>query len=179
MFTLHTPRLLIRDWLEQDQPDEVLAAMFQDPRYAQFIFDRPGAEIRADTPAKAQQLREACMSHVGANYAVVLKDPTGGEARIIGQCGIFPACRPTERVIGFGVEVASWGHGYATETARALIRHCFALPTDEVTAVMADTHIANHAAQRVMLRCGMTRWADTSAAPGRAHYIIRRQTELQ
>jgi|GEM_PF-1707357 len=154
-FQVVTARLIIREWHDLDDPEGVLAAMFQSPRYARFIDDRPGEEIRADTREKARLLLDACRSPVGANYAVVLRASVPARQSIIGQCGIFPADRPDERSIGFGIAEAYWGNGYALEVARALIDHCFTQVSPRVTAVLADTHRENLAAQRVLLRCGM------------------------
>lgn len=152
---IKTDRLVIRDWLPQDSPAETLAVMFQDADYSRWITDRPGAEIRADTPEKALRLLEACRSSVGANYAVVLLTAAGSEAALIGQCGIFPAAKVPERAIGFGIRPEYWGHGYGVEVALALVRHCFDHPAERVAAVTADTHQNNRAARRVLERAGM------------------------
>jgi [ribosomal protein S5]-alanine N-acetyltransferase len=154
-FQLVTQRLIIREWRSMDDPEGTLAAMYQSPRYARFIDDRPGAEIRADTREKVRLLLAACRSHVGANYAVALRASVPSGQNIVGQCGIFPAARPDERSIGFGIAEAHWGNGYAVEVAQALIDHCFAQTNPCVTAVIADTHRENAAVQRVLLRVGM------------------------
>jgi RimJ/RimL family protein N-acetyltransferase len=57
--------------------------------------------------------------------------------------------------IGWRLARSAWGHGYATEAARAVLAHAFdTLGLDEVLAVTTAT---NHRSQAVMRRIGMTR----------------------
>lgn len=57
--------------------------------------------------------------------------------------------------LGYRLKRAAWGHGYATEGARALIEHGF-LRTD-AAKISARTLLGNHASQHVMEKCGLRR----------------------
>ena len=54
--------------------------------------------------------------------------------------------------IGWHLHPDSWGRGYATEAARAVLAHAFAAGLPEVIAV---THVGNTASQAVARRLGM------------------------
>ena len=57
--------------------------------------------------------------------------------------------------IGWRLARSAWGHGYATEAARAVLAHAFdTLGLDEVLAVTTATNLRS---QAVMRRLGMTR----------------------
>ncbi|MFS3127832.1 GNAT family N-acetyltransferase [Nocardioides sp. Bht2] len=62
---------------------------------------------------------------------------------------------PDHVEIGWRVARRHWGQGYATEGARALLDHAFT--TIGLTAVYAETAVANLASQAVMRKLGMTR----------------------
>ncbi len=55
--------------------------------------------------------------------------------------------------IGWHLHPDSWGHGYASEAARAVLAHGFAAGLPEIIAV---SHTDNHPSQAVMRRIGMT-----------------------
>ena len=55
--------------------------------------------------------------------------------------------------IGWHLHPDSWGHGYATEAARAVLAHGFAAGLPEIIAV---AHLSNDASINVMRKLGMT-----------------------
>jgi RimJ/RimL family protein N-acetyltransferase len=55
--------------------------------------------------------------------------------------------------LGYRLRRDAWGHGYATEGSRALIRHGFV--TLGVETISARTLLRNTASQRVMQKCGL------------------------
>jgi [ribosomal protein S5]-alanine N-acetyltransferase len=57
--------------------------------------------------------------------------------------------------IGYGFIPEVWGHGFATEAVEALVAHLLALPT--VTAVSAQTALANRASERVLEKAGFAK----------------------
>jgi len=57
--------------------------------------------------------------------------------------------------LGYRLKRSAWGHGYATEGARALIGHGFERAGAE--RISARTLLANRASQHVMEKCGMRR----------------------
>lgn len=64
----------------------------------------------------------------------------------------LPHGEPDEVEIGWHLHPDSWGHGYATEAARAVLDHAFAGGLPHVHAL---THLDNHASQGVCRRLGM------------------------
>src|SRR5947209_20555810 len=64
------------------------------------------------------------------------------------------ASDPNDVALGYRLRKAAWGHGYATEGARALIRKGF---TElGVQRVFATTYQDNRASRRVMEKSGLT-----------------------
>ncbi|GHF38803.1 RimJ/RimL family protein N-acetyltransferase [Deinococcus metalli] len=57
--------------------------------------------------------------------------------------------------IGYGMNPAVWGQGYATEAVGALVAHLHTLPG--VRRVTADTALSNRASERVLEKLGFTR----------------------
>jgi RimJ/RimL family protein N-acetyltransferase len=76
------------------------------------------------------------------------------ESKFIGFVGLNePAFMPGVE-IGWRLKREAWGHGYATEAARAVIDFAFGeLGLDEV---ISFTTVANERSRRVMERIGMT-----------------------
>ena len=72
-------------------------------------------------------------------------------SKAIGACGFYQLDRhPPE--IGYWLGVEHWGHGYATEAARALIDHIF---TDlDCETLQAAARVTNPASRRVLEKCG-------------------------
>ncbi|HEY0951653.1 GNAT family N-acetyltransferase [Nocardioides sp.] len=64
----------------------------------------------------------------------------------------LPNAEHGEVEIGWHLHPDSWGHGYATEAARAVLAHGFAGGLPEIIAV---SHTDNRASQAVMRRLGM------------------------
>ena len=64
----------------------------------------------------------------------------------------LPNAEDGEVEIGWHLHPDSWGHGYATEAARAVLAHGFAAGLPEILAV---THLGNEPSQAVCRRIGM------------------------
>jgi RimJ/RimL family protein N-acetyltransferase len=87
------------------------------------------------------------------------------EGTLIGKCGLGPIETETapdalrgQVQIGWTLRADCWGHGYATEAARAMLAIAFerfALPV-----AFSQTSERNRASWRVMERLGMTRLAE-------------------
>jgi RimJ/RimL family protein N-acetyltransferase len=65
----------------------------------------------------------------------------------------LPEAEHGEVEIGWHLHPDSWGHGYASEAARAVLGHAFAAGLPEVLAV---THLDNWPSQGVARKIGMT-----------------------
>ena len=81
----------------------------------------------------------------GHHFAITL----AGE--LIGCCGLDPIERAAAE-LGYWIGVPYWGHGFATEAARATIAHGFA---DLGCKILHSGHFAdNPASGRVLAKCG-------------------------
>jgi [ribosomal protein S5]-alanine N-acetyltransferase len=61
----------------------------------------------------------------------------------------------TDIQVGYVLDKACWGKGYATEMCRALLRYGFAQL--RLPRIVAITDLPNLASQRVLLKCGLHR----------------------
>lgn len=75
--------------------------------------------------------------------------------RVVGSVMLLPLphAERGEVEIAWHLHPDSWGHGYATEAARALLEYGFAHGLPEILAV---THVGNDASGRVCAHLGMT-----------------------
>lgn len=73
------------------------------------------------------------------------------EGTIIGGCGIGSLRRDGPE-IGYWFGVPFWGHGYATEAARAVIDHAFEELGHEF--LLGGARVTNPASRRVLEKCG-------------------------
>lgn len=83
----------------------------------------------------------------------------------LGRCGLFhirseaaPDALRGRDEIGWTFAEASWGRGYATEAARAVIAHYFATSVSDT--LWSQTSDSNHASTRMMARLGFVRCPD-------------------
>ena len=71
------------------------------------------------------------------------------DGTVIGLCGIDP--REGGPEIGYWLGATHWGHGYATETVRALVDYAFGVLEHE--ALVAGARVSNPASRRVLEKC--------------------------
>jgi RimJ/RimL family protein N-acetyltransferase len=149
--TLTTDRLVLRPYRREDEADVV--ALVTDPEVMRFVGDGPVTDERAR-----------------AIFAKVFEE--GGTGRFVGVAEIKP--RPSgDWEIVYILGRPTWGRGFATEVARALVRYGFdrlALPR-----VVATVDYENAASIRVLEKCGM-RWIaeETDERGGYAVYGVDR-----
>jgi RimJ/RimL family protein N-acetyltransferase len=147
---LRTDRLLLRQWRDADL--DPWAAMNADPEVMEHF---PSVMTRQESAAFMTRIRAAIDDRGWGLWAV---EVVGG-APFIGFIGLQPVVDP---VMPFdGVEVgwrlarSAWGHGYASEGARAALAYAFeelSLPE-----VISFTSTTNERSQAVMRRIGLTR----------------------
>ena len=144
-----TSRLKLREWTDADA--EPFAALNADPRVMEFF---PSALTRAESDAQMAAIRGFITDHGYGLYAAEEK-ATG---RFIGFIGLWPPsfeAHFTPAVeIGWRLARGSWGQGYATEGARAVVDHAFGpLGLDGLVSFTAEW---NRPSRRVMEKIGMT-----------------------
>jgi ribosomal-protein-alanine N-acetyltransferase len=148
--TLHTERLLLRRWRPADQ--EPFAALNADPVVMEH-FQAPLS--RAESDAMVTRIEENFTRRGYSLWALEVR-ATG---EFIGFTGLerpsFEAAFTPAVEVGWRLARPAWGHGYATEAARAAVAYAFTeLHLAEVVSFTATTNLRS---QAVMRRLGMTR----------------------
>ncbi|MGW0735231.1 GNAT family N-acetyltransferase [Streptomyces sp. NPDC002851] len=146
---LNTDRLVLRGWRESDLGP--WAAMNADPEVREYF---PGVLTREQSDASVARF-QADLERRGWGWWAL-------EVRATGEFIGFTGLDPVEQDMPFtGVEAGwrlarpAWGHGYATEAARAVLTFGFEdLGLAEILAVTASRNLRS---QAVMRRLGMTR----------------------
>jgi RimJ/RimL family protein N-acetyltransferase len=148
-----TERLILRDWSEDDA--EPFAALNADPRVMEFF---PAALSRAESDAFMARIRAGIAERGYGLYATVEKQ----SGKFIGYVGLTPVsfdapfAPATE--IGWRLARTSWGSGYATEAARAIVAHAFGKLG--LASLVSFTAEWNMPSRRVMEKIGMSRDPD-------------------
>ena len=78
--------------------------------------------------------------------------PKGKPHCLIGMAGIDPRGPDRTPTLGYWLGLSSWGKGYATEAARALIDALFSYT--EESEVVASARVINPGSRRVLEKCG-------------------------
>jgi [ribosomal protein S5]-alanine N-acetyltransferase len=153
---LRTERLVLRPVTADDHA--ALLAHWTQPDVRRFLFDgaAPSAAEVAET------IEESIGDFAARGFGVWLiglgsaADPVSTAAGLVGTAGL----RPLE---GSGLEIfyslapGAWGHGYATEAARAVVE--YGLGPLGLPEVLAEVDEGNAASVAVVKRLGMTPYA--------------------
>ena len=150
MTTLTTARLILRPWTVSDFAP--FAALNADPRVMEFF---PNRLIRVESDGFATRIRERFEEQGWGLWVVEVADATP----FIGFVGLS---RPTFNAhftpcveIGWRLAAAHWGHGYASEAARAAL--AYGLDMLGFPEIVAFTVPMNLRSRAVMERIGMRR----------------------
>jgi RimJ/RimL family protein N-acetyltransferase len=147
---LRTERLLLRPWRAEDR--EPFAALNADAAVMEYF---PATLTRAESDARAERF-DSDIQRLGYGFWAV---EIPGETPFIGFIGLvatdddMPFSPAVE--VGWRLARAHWGHGFASEGARAALAFGF----DELglEQIVALTAVGNQRSQRVMERLGMQR----------------------
>ncbi len=145
-----TPRLRLRQWKPADLAP--FAAMNADPRVMEFY---PDVLTREESDAMAVRIQESFPKHGFGLWALEIP----GVAEFAGFVGLsvprFEAAFTPCVEVGWRLGPEHWGHGYASEAARAVLAHGFeALKLPEIVSFTATQNLRS---QAVMQRIGMER----------------------
>jgi RimJ/RimL family protein N-acetyltransferase len=146
---LHTDRLILREWRDEDVPP--FAALNWHPEVMRYM---PKLLSREDSAEMVRRIREHFERHGFGLWAV---EVCGAEA-FIGFTGLsvprfetpFTPCVE----VGWRLAREVWGHGYATEAARAALE--FGFTRIGLNEIVSYTVPENQRSRRVMERIGMT-----------------------
>lgn len=146
---LCTPRLLLRRWRDEDLAP--FAALNADPEVMAHF-------VEPLTPQRSHRMVdriEAAFTRDGFGLWAVEVRETG---QFIGFTGLnevaFTAHFTPAVEVGWRLARAAWGHGYATEAARAALRYGFR--EAGLAEIVAFTSVTNQRSEAVMRRLGMT-----------------------
>jgi RimJ/RimL family protein N-acetyltransferase len=148
MVTLETPRLQLRPW-RADDLDDYLQIFSKAPAMA---FQMNRGLTREEAHGFLQFHIDTWEGHPFGHWAVLTK----AHGRPIGWVGLGSTSSftgaPDGLQIGWRLDPDHWGHGYATESALAVLRYAF----EELglTKVYVLFHPDNHRSARVAAKLG-------------------------
>ena len=158
---LSTERLVLRPVTADDHP--ALLAHWTHPDVRRFLFD--GAPL--SSAEVAETIEESIGDFAGHGYGIWLIElgpvtgpgtgpVTGPGPGLVGTAGLRPL-EDSGLEIFYSLAPDAWGHGYATEAARAVVD--FALGFLGLPEVLAEVDEGNAASVAVVKRIGMTPYA--------------------
>jgi ribosomal-protein-alanine N-acetyltransferase len=169
---LCTPRLRLRPWRESDL--EPFAAMNADPRVMEHF---PAPQPREESDAAARRIAAAIEARGWGLWAL---EVIGGEP-FVGFTGLavptFEARFTPCTEVGWRLARSAWGHGYATEAARAAL--AFGFGELGLAEIVSFTAVSNRRSRAVMERLGMRPDGEfdhpriAEASPVRRHVLYR------
>jgi RimJ/RimL family protein N-acetyltransferase len=147
--TLHTDRLRLRAFNDADA--DALFALHSSAHVLRY-WDAPPWSERV----RAEQFITACRQMAEEGTGARLAVARVSDGAFIGWCSLTrwnPDFRSAS--MGYCLDDAAWGHGYATEAARALLQWAF--DTLDLNRVQAETDTRNAASARVLEKLGFVR----------------------
>jgi RimJ/RimL family protein N-acetyltransferase len=146
---IRTERLLLRRWRRSDL--DPFAALNADPRVMEYL---PSSLSRAQSDELAQRSDFHLERHGYGLWAAEIPGVTPFAGFIGLSTPRYDAAFQPCIEIGWRLDVAHWGKGYATEGARVVLAHGFdVLQLDEIVSI---TTVGNIRSRRVMEKLGMT-----------------------
>ena len=143
---LTTGRLVLRPVTADDHA--ALLAHWTQPDVRQFLFD--GAALSA--AEVAETIEESIGDFAARGYGIWLIEFRSGTG-LVGTAGLRPL-EESGLEIFYSLTPGAWGHGYATEAARAVLE--YGLGPLGLPEVLAEVDEGNTASVAVVKRLGMT-----------------------
>jgi RimJ/RimL family protein N-acetyltransferase len=142
-FVIQTDRLTLTHFGEADIPELV-----------PLIGAREVAAntLRIPHPYEEKHAREFLAS-VAKENELRLAIRLRGEGRICGGIGLHPDMQHHRAELGYWIGVPYWGNGYATEAARAVVRHGF--EQFQLNRIFASHFKDNQASGNILRKIGM------------------------
>jgi RimJ/RimL family protein N-acetyltransferase len=146
---LRTERLVLRPVTAGDHA--ALLAHWTQPDVRRFLFD--GAALSA--AEVAETIEESIRDFAARGFGIWLIE-LGSAAGLVGTAGLRPL-EESGLEIFYSLAPGAWGHGYATEAARAVVE--YGLGPLGLPEVLAEVDEGNAASVAVVKRLGMTPYA--------------------
>lgn len=144
---VETERLWFRRFAKGDV--ELLVGLDSDPQVMRFLTGQPTPRDEIESVVLPQILR-VYDEHPGLGTFAAFEKRGGA---FIGWFGMQPTGQAKTVGVGYRLNRAAWGKGYATEGTKALIVKAFTELGME--RVRADTMAVNHRSRAVMRRSGL------------------------
>ena len=145
---LHTERLRVRELALDDVP--AFLAFASDPEVVRHLSFSPTSE--AEARALIATAIDAQASDPRTTYALAIEERSTGT--LVGSCGLDVAVGPSNVAeLYYVLRRESWGRGYATEAARAVLE--FGFGQLRLHRIWAHASPDNPASSRVMEKAGM------------------------
>ncbi len=144
--TLNTARLRLRPFTSDDADD--LFALQSNAYVLRYWDSPPWTE-----PARAERFLAACREIAAEGTGARLAMDRVADGAFIGWCALSrwnPDFRSAS--LGYCLDDAAWGHGYATEAAGALLEWAF--DTLDLNRIQAEADTRNAASARVLEKLG-------------------------
>ena len=143
---LHTARLRLRPFTSADA--DALFALHSNAHVLRYWDAPPWRE-----PSRAERFIAACRQIEEEGSGARLAIERGADGVFLGWVGLT-RWNPDHRSasLGYCLDDAAWGHGYATEAARALLQWAF--DTLDLNRVQAEADTRNAASARVLEKLG-------------------------
>ena len=145
--TITTDRLVLRPYTLDDCAE--LTRVIGRPEIYETTLNIPHPYTEDDARTYISGNEEARAKDQDFPCAMTLKDTDA----IIGGCGLIVNSRFECAEMGYWIAVEHWGKGYATEAAKAIIRHGFDVLN--LNCIEAHHFITNPASGRVLTKAGM------------------------
>jgi RimJ/RimL family protein N-acetyltransferase len=147
--TLHTARLRLRPFTATDA--DALYALHSDAHVLRY-WDSPPWTEQARAERFIADCRQLAEDGTGARLAM----DRGSDGSFLGWCSLT-RWNPDYRsaTLGYCLAEAAWGHGYATEAARAVLQWAFGAL--DLNRVQAEADTRNAASARVLEKLGFVR----------------------
>lgn len=145
---IETERLILRTYAQQDL--ETVYLMVSDPEIRRFFPEGPDIkreDVLASLPRRLGFWRDNGFGQFG------VFEKAGG--KMAGYCGLKYLDNTPEVEIYYGFFRESWGKGYATESATAVLR--FGFQETPLERIVGVTHTENYASQKVLEKIGLKR----------------------
>ena len=147
VFRLETRRLWLR-WTRLADV-QAIVRLAGEKAVAEMTARIPHPYAPEDAERFVFQTRKSNADGRGLQLAIT---PKGRPNSLIGLVGIGPSPETGAPHLGFWLGTPSWGQGYATEAARALIDAFFAYGNG--SEITASVRVINPASRRVLEKCG-------------------------
>jgi RimJ/RimL family protein N-acetyltransferase len=152
---LLTERLVLRPWTVDDAAAALSSyGEAEVARWLAPVMDRVGDEAAMRVVLQQWIAEDERMLTPAGRWAIELRQ----DGRVIGGATLLPLPPDDEYEIGWQLRRGAWGHGYATETGRALANWAFDQGLEQVIAVVRP---ANVRAVATVRRIGMEWMGET------------------